>query len=324
MYSKSAIQDLQKLSQDLLAQVKKDAISEKELPALRDVLRFHEYRYYVLNDPLLADEEYDKLYKLLERTEAAFPESITPDSPTQRVAKGLTNSFPTVQHLVPMLSLENSYNSDDLLDFDRKVKELSGLSVVEYCVEPKFDGGSLSVVYENDLLVRGATRGDGVAGDDVTSNAKQIRSLPLSAKFSDYGIEQIEIRGEVLINKTNFANYNQQLMAEGLPPLANTRNAAAGSLRIKDPKEVAKRNLEVFVYHISYYALKKNATTPKELQTHTNALQLLWDLGFRSPVKEKKIFKSIEEVIQFCGEFETERDNLPYEIDGMVIKVNDI
>ena len=331
MYSNTAVRELQKTTQVLLAQTNEETVAEKTLASLRDVLRFHEYRYYVLNDPLLADEEYDKLYKLLERTEKAFPQTITPDSPTQRVAKGFAknlpagqSNFPTVQHLVPMLSLDNSYNSDDLLDFDRKVKELSGLSAIAYCVEPKFDGGSISVIYENDLLVRGATRGDGVAGDDVTMNAKQIRSLPLSAKFSAVGIEQIEIRGEVLINKKNFAKYNQQLINEGLPPLANTRNAAAGSLRIKNPAEVAKRNLEVFVYHISYYTLRKGLSTPVELQTHTGTLQLLWDVGFRSPIKEKKVFNSIEEVIQFCKDFETTRDALPYEIDGMVIKVNDI
>lgn len=331
MYSNTAVRELQKTTQVLLAQTNEETVAEKTLASLRDVLRFHEYRYYVLNDPLLADEEYDKLYKLLERTEKAFPQAITPDSPTQRVAQGFAknlpagqSNFPTVQHLVPMLSLDNSYNSDDLLDFDRKVKELSGLSAIAYCVEPKFDGGSISVIYENDLLVRGATRGDGVAGDDVTMNAKQIRSLPLSAKFSAVGIEQIEIRGEVLINKKNFAKYNQQLINEGLPPLANTRNAAAGSLRIKNPAEVAKRNLEVFVYHISYYTLEKGLSTPVELQTHTGTLQLLWDVGFRSPIKEKKVFNSIEEVIQFCKDFETTRDALPYEIDGMVIKVNDI
>ena len=223
-----------------------------------------------------------------------------------------------------MLSLDNSYNSDDLIDFDRKAKELSGLSAIEYCVEPKFDGGSISVIYENDLLVRGATRGDGIEGDEVTTNIKQIRSLPLSAKFSAYGIQQIEIRGEVLINKQNFAKYNEQLIEDGYAPLANPRNAAAGSLRIKDSKEVAKRNLEAFVYHVSYFSLLKGENTPVELTTHSASLQLLWELGFRSPEKEKRVFKNIDEVITYCADFEVGRDNLPYEIDGMVIKVNNI
>ena len=146
-----------------------------------------------------------------------------------------------------MLSLENSYNADDLLDWDRKARELSGLAEVEYCAEPKFDGASISLIYEDDQLFRATTRGDGETGDEITPNIKQIRSLPLSANFSQFGIQQIEIRGEVLMNKNNFAKYNNGLMEEGLPPLANPRNAAAGSLRIKDTKEVAKRNLEAFL-----------------------------------------------------------------------------
>ncbi|HRG92966.1 MAG TPA: NAD-dependent DNA ligase LigA, partial [Chitinophagaceae bacterium] len=190
-------------------------------------------------------------------------------------------------------------------------------------VEPKFDGGSISLIYENDLLVRGATRGDGVEGDEVTANVKQIRSIPLSAKFSNYGIQQAEIRGEVLINKDNFRQYNEKLMEEGLPPLANPRNAAAGTLRIKDPAEAGKRNLEAFVYHISYYTMQKGKPVPSELQQHGGSLSLLWDLGFRSPEKEKRIFKGIDKVIAWCNEFEIQRDDLPYEIDGMVIKVND-
>lgn len=324
MYSNAAIQDFQKSTTVFLKKEKQGEISVKEIELLRALLRFHEHRYYILNDPLIADGEYDKLYKLLEKIEQENPGLITADSPTQRVAKGLTKDFPAAPHLVPMLSLDNSYNSDDLIDFDRKAKELSGLSSIEYCVEPKFDGGSISVIYENDLLVRGATRGDGVEGDEVTTNIKQIRSLPLSAKFSTYGIQQIEIRGEVLINKSNFAKYNEQLMEEGIPPLANPRNAAAGSLRIKDSKEVAKRNLEAFVYHVSYFSLLKGEKIPIELTTHSGALQLLWELGFRSPEKEKRIFKNITEVITYCSDFEARRDDLPYEIDGMVIKVNNI
>jgi DNA ligase (NAD+) len=324
MYSKEITRELQKLTAELMKKQASELLTLNEIGRLREVLRFHEYRYYVVNDPLLSDYEYDQLYKALEIIEKENPELITPDSPTQRVAKGLTKDFPTVQHLVPMLSLDNSYNSDDLVDFDRKARELTGLPVIEYCVEPKFDGGSISLIYENDLLVRGATRGDGAEGDDVTVNIRQIRSLPLSAKLSDYGLQQAEIRGEVLINKKNFARYNAQLTEQGLAPLANPRNAAAGTLRIKDPKEVAKRNLEVFVYHVSYYSLLKGKKTPEELTTHSGSLSLLWELGFRSPQKEKKIFKGIEAVINYCHDFEAGRDDLPYEIDGMVIKVNEI
>jgi len=324
MFSKEATRELQKLTTELVKKQAANTITKKEVTQLRDVLRFHEHRYYVLNDPLLADYEYDQLYKALEKIEAENPSLITTDSPTQRVAKGLTKDFPTAQHLVPMLSLDNSYNADDLIDFDRKARELAGMAIIEYCVEPKFDGGSISVIYENDLLIRGATRGDGVEGDEVTTNIKQIRSIPLSAKFSDYGLQQVEIRGEVMINKNNFAKYNEQLIEQGLAPLANPRNAAAGTLRIKDSKEAAKRNLEAFVYHVSYYSLQKGKKIPTALTTHSGSLTMLWDLGFRSPEKEKKVFKGIEGVIKYCTEFEAGRDDLPYEIDGMVIKVNDL
>ena len=288
------------------------------------MLRFHEHRYYILNDPLLSDFEYDQLFKALEKIEKENPTLITPDSPTQRVAHELTREFPTVQHLVPMLSLDNSYNADDLLDFDRKVRELSDLEEIRYCVEPKFDGGSISLIYENDQLVRAATRGDGVAGDEVTINIRQIHSVPLTAPFSKFGIQQAEIRGEVLMNKENFSRYNQSLTAQGLAPLANPRNAASGTLRLKDPREVAKRNLEVFVYHLSYFSLQKEEQSPVALQSHAATLGLLWEMGFRSPAREKKVFNSIQDVINYCVEFEAVRDTLPYEIDGMVIKVNEV
>jgi DNA ligase (NAD+) len=324
MYSKETSKELQKLSLELVKKQTVGSVTKKDLENLRSILRFHEYRYYILNDPLIADFEYDQLYKALEKIEEENPALIITDSPTQRVAKGLTKAFPTVQHLVPMLSLSNSYNNDDIIDFDRKARELTGLTKIEYCVEPKFDGGSISLVYENDMLVRGATRGDGVEGDEVTTNIRQIRSLPLSAKFSRYGLQVIEIRGEVLMNKNNFAKYNQQLIEQGFAPLANPRNAAAGTLRIKDPAEVAKRNLEAFVYNVSYYTMLKGKQLPKELTTHAGLLEMLWDLGFRSPQKEKKVIKGIEGVVKYCNEFEAKRDELPYEIDGMVIKVNDI
>ena len=207
----------------------------------------------------------------------------------------------------------------------RKAREATGIDKIEYCVEPKFDGGSLSLIYEDDMLVRGATRGNGVEGDEVTTNIRQIKSIPLSAKFSDYGLQQVEIRGEVLINKTNFAKYNQQMIEQGFAPLANARNAASGTLRIKDPEEVRKRNLEIFVYNISFYTkTKKRSSKSDVLQTHSGSLEMLWNLGFRSPKREMRIFKGIDAVINYCLEFEARRDELPYEIDGMVIKVNDV
>ncbi|HEV8286528.1 MAG TPA: NAD-dependent DNA ligase LigA [Chitinophagaceae bacterium] len=323
MYSKEESTRLQKLTVTFLKEAEKK-IPENKIENLRDVLRFHEYRYYILNDPLISDYEYDQLFKALEKIEKEKPSLISVDSPTQRVAKGLTKDFPTVQHLVPMLSLDNSYNNEDLVDFDRRARELTGLDKIEYCVEPKFDGASISLIYEDDFLVRGATRGDGVQGDDITINIKQIRTIPLSARFSKYNIQQIEIRGEVLINKNNFKKFNEQLMEQGMAPLANPRNAASGTLRIKDPTEVKKRSLEAFVYNMSDYTLKPGKQLPKELQTHSGSLEMLWELGFRSPQKEKKILKGIDAVIMYCNEFELQRDELPYEIDGMVIKVNSI
>ena len=324
MYTNDQNRKLQEKTKQWLELISDQDYVVKHLESLREMLRFHEYRYYIMNDPLISDGEYDRLYKTLERTEAEHPELATADSPTMRVAKGLTASFKTVQHLVPMLSLENSYNAEDLADWDRKAKELSGLQELEYCVEPKFDGASISLVYENDLFIRGTTRGDGVEGEEITTNLKQIRSVPLSADFSSMGIQQIEIRGEVLMNKKNFKKYNEQLAEQNLPPLANPRNAASGTLRIKDTREVARRNLEAFLYHISYTLLKTGEKTPEPLLTHAGSLDMLWQLGFRSPVKEKKVFKGIQKVIDYCLEFEKERDNLPYEIDGMVIKVNDL
>jgi DNA ligase (NAD+) len=386
MYSPDQTHRLQKLTTALLPQAREHSLGKGKLEELRDALRFHEYRYAILNDPLISDFEYDLLYKNLEKIEAEHPNLVTADSPTQRVAKGLTKEFPTVQHLVPMLSLENSYNEEDLLDWDRKARELTGLEELEYCVEPKFDGASISLTYDNDRLLRGVTRGDGVAGDEITTNIRQIRSVPLSAAFSRYGIQLIEIRGEVLMNKDNFKKYNDQLAEQGTPPLANPRNAAAGSLRIKDPKEVSRRNLEAFLYHVSYFttiegwqvadghlsapgedpapdqndtapaarpatgkrksaipstaantdgsprtaadtgAAPRAATLPihQSLKTHSGSLKMLWDLGFRSPQKEKQVLKGIKAVIEYCHQYEQQRDDLPYEIDGMVIKVNSI
>jgi DNA ligase (NAD+) len=215
-----------------------------------------------------------------------------------------------------------------LEDWDRKARELTGLPEIEYCIEPKFDGASISLIYEHDQLTRSTTRGDGVQGDDITINSKQIRNIPLSASFANYGVESIEIRGEVLMSKNSFVAFNSNLTEEGLPPLANPRNAAAGSLRMKDPSEVSKRKLEAFLYHVSFIAQQPKANTNDETQyiptTHSGMLQMLWDCGFRSPVKEMKVVQGIAAVTAHCAWFETQRDTLPYEIDGMVIKVNNL
>src|SRR5690606_33260225 len=202
MYTVPQIRDLQAITTKYLQWVDKKETAKIDIQKLRSILRFHEYRYYIASDPLIADYEFDTLFKTLELLEKQNPGLVTPDSPTQRVASSLTKDFPEQQHLVPMLSLDNSYNAEDLLDFDRKARELTGKNKVEYCVEPKFDGASISLVYENDMLLRGVTRGNGVSGDDITPNIRQIRSIPLSAHFTSKGIELIEIRGEVLINKS--------------------------------------------------------------------------------------------------------------------------
>lgn len=295
---------------------------EETVVQLREVLNYADWKYYVQSEPVLADFEYDSLFKKLQHLEEQYPEQVTGDSPTQRVAKGLSEKFPAVSHLVPMLSLDNTYNADDLRDWDRRCKELAGTDDIEYCAEPKYDGASISLIYENGQLVRGATRGDGVMGEEVTINIKQIRSIPLSAAFTKDDVNQIEIRGEVVINKDVFAAYNTQRIAEGLSPLANPRNAASGTLRILDPKEVGKRKLSAVLYHISYYTQPNGADVPSSLHTHYDSLNWLYQLGFPTPVKEMKRFTSIDEVIAFCEDFETRRDDLPYEVDGLVIKVN--
>ena len=313
------VKALQHRTLALLKTAGAEGIQPGEIDELREVLRFHEYRYYIQNDPLVSDFEYDTLYKSLEKLETENPDLVIPDSPTQRVGKGLTKEFPSVQHLVPMLSLDNSYNSEDLLDFDRKARELTGEAEIEYCVEPKFDGASISLVYEDNKLVRGATRGDGVFGDNITPNIRQIRTIPLTARFTDYGLDTVEIRGEVLINKNNFARFNKAVVEAGGQPLANPRNAASGTLRIKDPLEVGRRRLEAFTYSLGYFYLLQGHDGP---QTHSETLEMLWDLGFRSPDKEKKVLKGIQAVIDYCIAYEAGRDDLPYEIDGMVVKVN--
>ena len=323
MYSTEQVKELSALTNKLIA----TSNTEKAYEIVEDIrkaLRFHEYRYYVLNDPLISDTEYDQLYKGLEKIEKDYPELITSTSPTQRVGSSLNPSFNTVAHLVPMLSLENSYNADDLLDWDRKARELTGLQQVEYCIEPKFDGASISLIYENDCLVRGATRGDGVEGDDITTNIKQIKSIPLGAEFSKYNVQQIEIRGEVMMTKNAFKKFNENLAEQNLPHLANPRNAASGSLRMKDPKDVAKRNLEAFLYNVSYHIDTTKGGQHKNLDTHSGTLNMLWDLGFRSPVKEMMVVKGIEAAISHVNDYEVLRDTLPYEIDGMVIKINQL
>jgi DNA ligase (NAD+) len=335
IYTPETTRQLSAETQQLLplAQTAPHCSDAMQTALLRDVLRFHEYRYYVLNAPLISDYEYDLLFRWLLATEKKYPDWQVSNSPSLRVGSSLPVQFQSVPHLVPMLSLDNSYNAEDLTDFNRKVLELSGQAGVTYCVEPKFDGASISLIYENDQLIRATTRGDGVAGEEITQNIRQIRTIPLTASFSSFGIKQIEIRGEIMMSKKSFETFNDALIAAGASPMANPRNAAAGSLRMKDDREVGRRNLEAYLYHISYVSFDNPADDQKEaaiaagksqLATHSGSLSLLWQLGFRSPEKEKKLFESIQDVIAYCAAAESSRDDLPYEIDGLVIKVNPI
>jgi DNA ligase (NAD+) len=319
MYDKAQIQALQQITKQFLA-----TPLGIELTALKKVLQFHEYQYYVVNEPLISDYEYDQLFQVLLKIEASDPTCITPDSPSQRVGNSLNSNFETVPHLVPMLSLENSYDAEDLIDFDRKARESANLEFITYCVEPKFDGASISLIYENDLLVRTCTRGDGVEGEDITNNIKQIRSIPLQIPLAENGIQQIEIRGEVIMTKKAFNDFNDKLKSKNQSLLANPRNAASGSLRMKDPKEVAERNLDAFIYHVSYILPISGKTVNPLLKTHSGTLEFLWNMGFRSPEKEKQIASKIQDVIDYCSIAADKRDELPYEIDGLVIKVNDL
>ena len=297
--------------------------SAQAIPLLREVINYADWKYYIQSESVLSDAEYDGLYKQLRLAEDQHPHLITPSSPTQRVAHGLSERFPAVSHLVPMLSLDNTYNADDLTDWDRKCRELSQTDSITYCVEPKYDGASISIVYDADQLTRGATRGDGVMGEDITINTRQIKSIPLAAPLSTYGISQLEVRGEVVIHKQFFEDYNRQRIADGLAPLANPRNAASGTLRILDPSEIRKRGLNAILYSISHYTLAPGAPRPQALSTHYDSLQWLYQLGFPAPAQQMKVFTHIDQVIQYCADFEAQRDTLPYEVDGLVIKVND-
>ena len=218
MFKKSDTSSLLAKTKTYLSDIKTN-YSADSVSELADLMRFHEWCYYVNNQPVVSDYEYDQLYKLLERLEQEHPDQINPDSPTQRVGSDLSPDFETVEHLVPMLSLANSYNAEDLNDFDEQIRKLALIPEgedIEYVVEPKFDGGSVALVYEGDKLVRGATRGNGTQGEEMTPNARVMRSIPLTAPFSERGIHKAELRGEVLIRKDNFDRINKEWRIIGM------------------------------------------------------------------------------------------------------------
>ena len=338
MFSPSLQRQLYELSKKLLSPQATlfEGEQSRLVEDLQQVLRFHEWKYYVQNDPVISDFEYDQLYKQLEALEAAHPDLITPDSPTQRVGKDLTENLAQVAHLTPMLSLDNSYNAEDLNDFDEQVKKLCKLDKegdVEYCVEPKYDGGTIVLVYENDRLVRAATRGNGAVGDDITANIRTLRSVPLQAEFSKYGIHKVELRGEALIRKDIFEKINKARQEANDQIFANPRNAATGALRMKDPKEAAERGLEAFLYQMGYAVDNQDNNIIERFHSHDESIHLLESLGFKTPLANAgtrqhlpatKTCGSIREVIEFCVNWQEYRDEYPYELDGMVVKVNSI
>lgn len=330
MYSDSQHKALYERSKTLLtlALASTETTAVQQIKELSEVIPYHEWRYYVLDQPILSDFEYDTLFKKLESLEALFPSLLQSSSPTQRVSNDLTDHFASVQHLTPMLSLENSYNAEDLNSFDERIRKMIGTEIpetgIEYCVEPKFDGGTIVLVYENDLLVRAATRGNGAQGDDITPNAKAIRTIPLKANFSKYGIQKVELRGEVLIRKDLFEDINKNRLKEGKQLFANTRNAATGGLRLKDPKQVKERALDAFIYQMGFATNMEGDDVLSQFEEHNQQIEALAKLGFKVPKinVERTVCKDIASVSTYCDNWQVQREAYPFEIDGMVVKVN--
>jgi DNA ligase (NAD+) len=293
---------------------------KKEIEELREKLRYHEYRYYVLDDPEISDAAYDRLMNRLKELEAAYPELVTPDSPTVRVGGAPREGFTQVRHARPMLSLDNAFSHDALRDWDRRVREASGQEKIEYVAEHKFDGLSISLQYEGGILSRGVTRGDGTTGEDVTPNVKAIRSIPLrvdAAALKKLKLRaDFEVRGEVMMTKKAFEALNREQERIGGKIFVNARNSAAGSVRVLDPSITAARRLDFFAYY-----LLVDGKVP--FAKHSESLQALKQLRFRAS-DDWKLCAGIGVVIAYCEDWDAKREKLPYEIDGVVIKVNSI
>lgn len=286
--------------------------AKTEIARLRKEINYHNYRYYVLNDPVISDYEYDMLLKKLEELERQFPDLITPDSPTQRVGGEPIKEFPTVTHEPPMLSLDNTYSYEELKEFDKRIKKV--VSDVEYIGELKVDGVAVSLKYKDGIFVQGATRGDGIHGDDITQNLRTIKTLPLRLLTEEKDFLNLEVRGEAFITKKQFLEMNKEREEEGEPLFANPRNACAGSLKLLDPKEVARRKLDIFIH-----------TVPKppseKYQSDNLVLEKLSKIGFKV-IPHSPVLPTINEVIDYCEEWKEKKRELPYEVDGIVIKVN--
>jgi DNA ligase (NAD+) len=287
--------------------------AEERVALLRKVINEHNYKYYVLSQPGISDFEFDQLLNELKKLEKEFPEYSDPSSPTQRVGSDINQEFTQYPHSYPMLSLDNTYNKEELADFEKRNKRILD-EAYEYVCELKFDGASISLRYENGLLVRALTRGDGEKGDDVTNNIKTIRSIPLKLSGSGFP-ELFEIRGEVFIPHKGFSKMNEIQREKGLPEFANPRNTASGSLKIQNSSLVAKRPLDCYLYYLI------SDTNP--CQTHFETLEKAKEWGFKIPDAIEKC-SSLKEVNDFIEKWQIERKQLPYDIDGIVIKINDI
>jgi DNA ligase (NAD+) len=288
----------------------------EEIEQLRKEISRHDYLYYVLAQPEIDDYKYDQLMKKLERLEAKYPEFLTTDSPTQRVRGEPTKIFPVVRHRRPMMSLSNTYNESEIKDFDRRVKSLlTPGEKYEYICELKIDGLAISLLYENGIFVRAATRGDGEQGDEVTHNVKTIRSIPLKLETDKAYLKDIEVRGEIHFHRDDLIPLNRERIENGEIPFANPRNAAAGSLKLQDPKQVSRRPLKIYCYWIE--SIRTNHSIP----SHYDGMNVLMDLHF--PVNtEFRLCKNIEKVIEYWEEWQQKRNSLPYDVDGIVTKVN--
>jgi DNA ligase (NAD+) len=291
---------------------------EKKIEALRDKIRHHEYLYYVLDNPEISDQDFDRLMQQLKDLEAEHPSLITPDSPTQRVGGKPREGFVKVRHSSPMLSLDNTYSEEELRNWERRVHELSGRKDVDYVCELKLDGMSLALIYENGTLARGVTRGDGTTGEDVTLNVRTVRSIPLSIdrdKLKKAGIPpSFEARGELLMPTAAFKKVNEERERNGLPTFANPRNFTAGTVRQLDANVTAERRLDFFPY-----ILLSNGRT--YFERHWETLTALDKAGFKVN-QNRKLVHSMDEVWGFIQQWEAKRDSLPYEIDGIVVKVD--
>jgi DNA ligase (NAD+) len=287
----------------------------KKVDELRTKLHEHDYRYYVLAQPTVSDEEYDRMMRELQALEAEHPELHSPDSPTQRVGGQPTKEFASVTHAVQMLSLANTYSEDDIRDFDRRVKSLLGHEPFRYVCELKFDGVSLSLRYEKGMLVLGATRGDGVQGDNITSNVKTIRSVPLRLRTEDKRFLDSEIRGEVVMFRSDFKKMNDEREHAGEKTFINPRNSASGTLKMQDPKIVATRPLKFYAYAFR--------SERGELSSHYENILQLKKLGFQIDDHTKR-YETIDEVVKHWKKWESERETLPFDIDGVVVKVDSL